>query len=582
MKRTRTLLLALIIPLVLAPALLPAGEATTGLVRNDPGTAPGCTLISPLFSTESFLIDLDGRVVHRWKREFPPGQSTYLLDNGHLLATANPGPQNQTVFRGGGAGGRIQEYDWDGTLVWDYEFAGEGHLQHHDIEPMPNGNVLILAWELKTEEETLAAGRDPELLGEHGLWPDMVAEVRPEGKTGGTVVWEWHAWDHLVQEHDRSKANYGSVAGSPRRIDLNPGSWESELSADERKKLEALGYLQPEDSDRGGHDKGQGHGASPDFMHSNSVDYNAGLDQVLISVLGYNEVWVIDHATTTAEAAGPRGDLLYRYGNPAMHGAGTAEDQQLFAQHDARWIPGDDGGPDHILVFNNGRGRPGGDWSSVVEIVPPVDAAGRYAWPESGAPGPAEPVWRYSAPEKGDFYSHFISGAERLGNGNTLICSGANGRIFEVMPAGDIVWEYRNPVEGDPMSLMAGRTGSHVGPPQGMRPPGGRGPGGGPPPGMGPHEGMMPPPEMVPEPFRELLNGGRISRLMLNLVRALPPPMMGGPGGPGGPQQGNQLFRAARYAADSPALAGRDLSPGQTLEAFNASTISKARLDPSP
>lgn len=566
MNRTRILILALIIPLVLMPVMVHAGDKETGLVRNETGAFPGYTLISPLFSTESFLVDLEGRVVHRWQREFPPGQSIYLLDDGHLLATANPGPENPTVFHGGGAGGRIQEYDWEGKLVWDFEFSGDRHLQHHDIEMMPDGNVLILAWELKTEEEALSAGRDPEMLSEQGLWPDMVVEVKPEGKTGGTIVWEWHAWDHLVQEHDPSKANYGKVVQNPRRIDLNPGSWESGLSKNEREKLEALGYLQPEAPGRGGHDKG--HGASPDFMHGNSVDYNAELDQVLVSVLGYNEIWVIDHDTTTEEAAGPAGDLLYRWGNPAMHGAGTAEDRQLFAQHDARWVPGDDGGPDQILIFNNGRGRPGGDWSTVVAIVPPLSGDGSYSWPEGGVPGPAEPVWAYSSPEKGDFYSNFISGAERLGNGNTLICSGAEGRVFEVTPAGETVWEYRNPVEGNPMSMMAGRVGRD-GPPGGMMPPGGGGFPGGPPPGMISPGRTMPPPEMIPEPIRDLYHGGHISSLMLNLVRVLPPPMMKG-GGPGGPQRGNLLFRASRFGPEYPAFAGRDLTPRKTIEAMIA------------
>lgn len=573
MQRSVIITVFTLLSLILTSGSLQAADEPLGLIRNDPGAMPGYTLISPLFSTVSYLVDLNGRVVHKWQREHPPGQSLYLLANGHLLATANPGPTAGGTFSGGGAGGRIQEYDWDGTLVWDFEYGGDDHLQHHDIEPMPNGNVLLLAWERKTAEEAVAAGRDPELLGEQGLWPDSIIEVRPEGKTGGEIVWEWHAWDHLVQEHDRTKDHYGSVAGNPRLIDINPGSWEGGLSDEERKKLEALGYLQPS-----GSGKADWH-QSPDFMHSNSVDYNPELDQVMISVLGYNEIWIIDHGTTSLEAGGHTGgrygrggDLLYRWGNPVMHGAGTVEDQLLFAQHDARWVSGTADGPDHILVFNNGRGRPGSEFSSVDEIVPPVDADGHYIWAEGEAPGPGALSWSYTAPEKADFYSNFISGAERLDNGNTLVCAGAEGRVFEVTPEKEIVWEYRNPVEGNPMSGAGG-------PPTGMRPPGGPPPGlggpGGPPPGMGPPRGMMPPPGMEPPAMKDLPDGPT-KRLMMMLMMGAGPPGMGrGMGGPSGmTESGNLLFRASHYSPDDPGLTGRELVPGKTIEELVAAETS--------
>jgi hypothetical protein len=61
-------------------------------------------------------------------------------------------------------------------------------------------------------------------------------------------------------------------------------------------------------------------------------------------------------------------------------------------------------------------------------------------------------VWSYSAPKKTDFYSSFISGTQRLPNGNTLICSGANGTIFEVTPEKAIVWKYVNPVKDGKLS----------------------------------------------------------------------------------------------------------------------------------
>ena len=114
--------------------------------------------------------------------------------------------------------------------------------------------------------------------------------------------------------------------------------------------------------------------------------YNADLDQIAVSVWTFSEFWIIDHSTTTAEAAshkggrsGKGGDLLYRWGNPRAYRAGTKADQKLFRQHNAHWIPKGLPGAGHMLVFNNGGDRPGGSYSSVDEIVLPVDAQGRYA-----------------------------------------------------------------------------------------------------------------------------------------------------------------------------------------------------------
>ena len=176
-----------------------------------------------------------------------------------------------------------------------------------------------------------------------------------------------------------------------------------------------------------------------------------------MSVHAFSEFWIIDHSTTTAEAAshkggrsGKGGDLLYRWGNPRAYRNGSKMEQRLFNQHNAHWIPHGLPGEGHMLVFNNGSGRPGGDSSSVDEIVLPVDSQGQYARNKRGPYGPAQAVWSYSAPKKSDFYSFFISGSQRLPNGNTLICSGANGTVFEVTPDKAVVWKYTNPVMGNP------------------------------------------------------------------------------------------------------------------------------------
>lgn len=396
---------------------------TAGLQRREPASFDGYSLLAPLFSTDTFLLDPCGRQVHGWSSTYRPGMSAYLLDNGDLLRTAFV---NSSVFRNGGSGGRLERYDWGGSLQWSFDWSTATQCQHHDVQQLPNGNVLFISWELKTTQEALAAGRDPALLLNPRLLPDAIYEVQPGAGNGGQIVWEWHAWDHLVQDFDPQQANYGVVAQHPELIDVNFPPLGSTMAA-----------------------------GIDDWMHSNAVSYNAALDQVILSVRHFNEFWIIDHSTTTAEAAshqggrsGHGGDLLYRWGNPASYRAGTANDRQLFNQHDADWVPPGLPGAGNILVFDNGVERPAGAWSSVVEVAPPTpDANGNYARP-AAAFGPSQPAWTWQAADPTTFFSMFIGGAQRLPNGNTLVCSGWQANAFEVTPQGDVVWSYITPVNG--------------------------------------------------------------------------------------------------------------------------------------
>jgi hypothetical protein len=438
-----------------------------GLLINEPKACQGYTLLAPSNSTSTYLIDMEGRVVNSWKSDCNPGLSAYLLPNGHLLRA---GAVKNPPFFGGGTGGRIQEFAWDGKLVWDFTYVSDTQLPNHDICPLPNGNVLVLVWEKKTAKDAVAAGRRPETVSNSSFMLSAgVLEIQPTGKTTGKVVWEWHAWDHLVQEFDEKKDNYAEVGAHAERIDINFG--DSTIAAmvakpEELEKLKAIGYV-------GGAGR---KGAPPqtDWLHLNAVDYNAELDQIMLSVFEFSEIWVLDHSTKTAEAAGHEGgksgkggDLLYRWGNPRAYRAGTAKDQKLFGQHNAHWIAKGLPGEGHVLIFNNGMKRTGGAYSTVDEIVPPVDAKGRYEQTKGKAYGPDKPVWSYAAAKKTDFYAPFISGAQRLPNGDTLVCSGTNGTLFEVNAKDEIVWKYVNPE----------KTGFGFGP---GGPPGG-GPGFGPP-----------------------------------------------------------------------------------------------------
>lgn len=393
--------------------LSPNPGQTVGLFLNTPKAFTGYTLFAPKHNNVIYLMDNDGKVIHQWKSDYEPGQSVYLKPNGNLLHccfTKNRG------FTSGGEGGRVEEFDWDGNLVWEFEYSNDQHLSHHDIAPMPNGNILMLVVEKRSYEQCLAVGFKPEMLRDRQLFPDSIIEVQPNYPKGGKVVWAWRVWDHLIQDGDRSKPNYGDVASHPELIDVNcngrpvPAFWN----------------------------------------HMNSIAYNAKLDQIALSVRGCNEIWLVDHSTTTMEAAshfggnhGKGGDLIYRWGNPAAYKRGTTRDKQLVQQHDAQWIPDDYPGAGRITIFNNGYDR---GWSSVEEIVPPVDAKGRYILAPGKAYGPEKPAWHYEAKSRTDFFSSEISGAHRLPNGNTLICAGVIGNLFEITPTGETVWQYINPM----------------------------------------------------------------------------------------------------------------------------------------
>jgi hypothetical protein len=362
----------------------------------------------------------------------------------------------ERVFGGGpGAGGRFQEFTWDGELVWDFKLLNEKQLAHHDAIKLPNGNVLMIVWDKRSEEEAVAAGRKPETVRDSYLLSELLLEVKPTGKTMGEVVWEWRLWDHLIQDFDSSKAKYGNVSEHPELVDLNYGRdvlGQFAAMPGGANRLQAIGYVGATTNRPSGR-------PNPDWTHFNGVAYNAELDQIVVSVHTFSEIWIIDHSTTTQEAAGHTGgrsgkggDLLYRWGNPEAYRAGLSADRTLFAQHNAHWIPRGQSGEGHMLIFNNSHESKDGNYSTVDEIVLPVNSRGLYDR-EPGKPfGPKQAVWSYVAPKPTDFHSSFISGAQRLANGNTLICSGASGTVFEVTPEKETVWKFLNPTkdEGGP------------------------------------------------------------------------------------------------------------------------------------
>ena len=399
--------------------LMTLAQQTVGLFSNQPSSYNGYTLFNSFGSTNTYLIDNCGTKVYEWNSNFKPAASVYLLENGNLLRTNQ---FQNTTFSFGGTGGGIEILDPNSNVIWSYDVDSDSTLAHHDLEVLPNGNILILAIELISAQEADTCGS----LVSIDRYSEMIIEVNP---STSQIVWEWHAWDHLIQDTDSNLLCYGTISEHPKRININ--------------------YAYD--------------GTDPDWLHANSIDYNADLDQIIINIPTFNELWIIDHSTTTAEAAdsvggfsGKGGDILYRWGNPQAYNRGDSLDLVFEFQHDAHWIPS--GLPDQgkIMIFNNGNQR---GYSSIDIIEPPLDTnnSNNYILTNNSTPyGPLNLYWSYS--DSINFYSPFISGAQQLENGNILICSGAQGSIFEIEYQTDsVVWDYIIPMIG-PNPIAQGDT----------------------------------------------------------------------------------------------------------------------------
>jgi len=388
-------------------------QQTVGLFINDSLSTNGYTLFAPGNNQTTYLIDNCGEVVHTWSSSItPPGVSVYLLENGNLLRTG----RIQSSFNGGGVGGRLEIFNWNDELIWRYDYVSPDHHAHHDVAPLPNGNILLIAWDARSVNEADLNGRNPN-LSDSEIWSEKVIEIKPVGADEIEVVWEWYLWDHLIQDYDSTRANYGVVSEHPELMDINFGV-----------------------------------GGNSDWIHFNAINYNPTLDQIALSSRHLSEVYIIDHSTTTAEAAshsggnsGKGGDILWRWGNPQSYDRGTNADRKFFGQHDVKWIP--EGYPNEgkIMVFNNGQNRPSGSYSSV-DIVDPNFSNNMYTINDTEAFKPSELFYTYESNPPQAMFSSNISGAHLLSNGHIFICSGRQGDFIEVDQNNTILWHYKMPI----------------------------------------------------------------------------------------------------------------------------------------
>ena len=339
----------------------------------------------------------ESEILFEWDLPTGIGNDAVLMENGNLLiALKDPNP----AYSFGGQGGRVAIISPNGDIVWNFEYSDEVNLAHHDIELLPNGNVLILAWEKKGAEELERKGYTGE---EEVIYAEKLLEINP---SNNQIVWEWHSWDHLVQDQVPSGENFGPINDSPGRININ--------YVDHLKEGTYSG----------------------DVFHANGLEYDEDKNLIFLSVNFFSEVWVIDHSTTTGEAKSSiggnynkGGDLVYRFGNPAAY---NSEGNRLFYHnHHPNLVPG----KNNLLVFSNGL--PVVDAHSVVYELKLPEVFNL----QKSANNEPEVVWSFAHE---DLFSGKVSGAVRLPNGNTLITEGTSG-YWEVTVAGEIVWSF----EGD-------------------------------------------------------------------------------------------------------------------------------------
>ncbi|MBL7472496.1 aryl-sulfate sulfotransferase [Robertkochia sediminum] len=357
----------------------------------------GYVLVNDPGSNRVYLMNkADGSSAYEWTLPYHLGNDAKLMDDGVLLISMRA---EDPDFNFGGYGGILQMIDTNNEALWRYDLQSADLIAHHDVVMLPNGNVLTMLWERTGLEDAKA-------IGYAGEQPDIYTETLVEiDPVSSEVVWRWDSRDHLVQDAMPEAGNFGEVAASPRKIDIN--YWDQEVTSN---------------LDNG------------DLMHANGLAYDEANDLIYMSVNYYSEVWVIDHSTTTEEAAGSEGgnmgyggDLVYRFGNPSVY-RNVAGGRLFYNNHSPKFVPG----TDHMLVYMNGN-HTGGP-SVVYELdLPEVFAL------DPDADNEPLVVWEYSHP---DMYSAKVSGAERLPNGNTLIAVGTFG-YWEVTPEKEVVWQFK-------------------------------------------------------------------------------------------------------------------------------------------
>ncbi|WP_245233055.1 aryl-sulfate sulfotransferase [Maribacter forsetii] len=376
------------------------GETGTILLNNKLLSQEGYVLVNESSDDRVYLMEKDSAlIVHEWNLEFGLGNDVELLADGRLLASLGVETPD---FSFGGFGGIIQLINPDSTVDWEFIYANQDHIIHHDVEMLPNGNILAIVWDLRSTEELNAIG----YLGEEEkVYTETIIEINPNTDE---IVWKWESWDHIVQDVDATKSRFGVISEHPELVNIN--------------YIDVLRETVVPDGD---------------IMHANGFDYDEENDIIYMTINNFSEVWVIDHSTTIEEAKlntggnyGKGGDLLYRFGNPLAYENALGE-RTFYNNHFPNLLENDVPGDGNILVYANGNGD--SKQSVVYELIIPSEFN-----LQPNKDNELNVVWSYT---REGLYAPRVSGAVRLDNGNTLITSGTSG-VIEVTNEKEVVWEF--------------------------------------------------------------------------------------------------------------------------------------------
>jgi hypothetical protein len=366
---------------------------------NTHAMSEGYFLAGAYGGTSTVLFDSLGAVAFKWDHSSLPnpknGYSSYLLKNGNLLRSAcvPDGTIDQSLNMQP-VQGIIEEIDRDGKIVWSFQLADNNGMLHHDMKVMPNGNIIGVVYVPLTKAKMIEKGIDTALVknmrGTKFILSEKIVEIDPKAEGGPKVVWEWCIHDHVIPD--------AQAADHP---ELFSGSIVKTLFS------------------------------TTQWVHLNGIDYNAELDMILFSSRVFSECYIIDHSTTTEEAAGHTGgrrgkggDILYRWGNPANYNASGAT--KVTVLHSVNWIPKNYPGAGNIIFFHNNTEQqstaPGSarTYSQIVEVKPPMDDQGRFTKTAGQPFGPTSPTWLFAPTSDTLFSSFAMSSTFRMPNGNTL------------------------------------------------------------------------------------------------------------------------------------------------------------------
>ena len=387
-----------------APFIPPVVELTDNIEVYNPDLISNDYILAvENSSTTSYLLNKEGNKIYTWNFSDTSGNDIELLPDGSIIGLFK---DNNPTIDFGGFGGTAKIIDNNNNTIWEYTVSNNNSIAHHDVEILPNGNVLMIIWERVLNQIAIENGVD----FENDIFVEKIIEIN---RASNTIVWEWNSWNHIIQDKFENLPNYGNINNNPNKININ------------------YSVENP---------PGGNFFASGDIMHANGLDYDENNDLIYLSVNYYDEVWVIDHSTTTNEAASSEGgnfnkggDLVYRFGNPNTYN--SLGDKIFDKQHFPNLLENGVVGEGNILIYANGVSN---QQSYIYELQMPTSLQLL-----SNSNNEPDIVWSFTDE---DLFANKLCGAVRLSNGNTLITESDYG-LWEVTNEGEIVWKYKKDEE---------------------------------------------------------------------------------------------------------------------------------------